>query len=185
MANYNNLRSKLNRAIAAYLVSQACGSVDDISPANSRTASKYPNTKIRCTIGKPEVPLTGLRRMPVLISIRGSATQKPGEPNPDLARVNFDARVAATYDAMLQSDDDQTFRATARAITATGRALAVVVDPNDPESVQFAANNADMVDFTCQAVYDTGEGDGEPDAEGCDWHEILTFEVLCSPSNVD
>lgn len=84
---------------------------------------------------------------------------------------------------MMKSDDGQTLRWTAAAITAAGRALAVAVDATD-EAAQFALNNADMTGFTCQEIYDMGEGDGEADGEGCSWEEILMFDVVASPSNV-
>jgi hypothetical protein len=183
---YNKLRSKVNRAIAAYLVTQGAGGPDDVSPANSTGKKGFPFTTVQATLSKPEVQLTGLRRVSVHISIKGSAVQNPDEPNPDQSRKDFDDRVGATYDAMMQSDDGQTLRATADAITTAGRALAVDASNGvDPVQVLRAANNADMVDFTCQNVYDTGEGDGEADGEGCSWEEILMFDVIASPSNVD
>ena len=123
--------------------------------------------------------MTGVRRIAVQISIKGQAGKD------DSSRVQFDKRVGATYDALMMSDDGQTLNATAAGITAAGRALAVASDPNDPASVDLASKNSDMADFTCQAVYDTGEGDGSADAEGCSWEEILTFDIICSPSNVD
>lgn len=183
-APYSKTRSKLNRAIAAYLVSVGAGGPDDVSPANSRASKGYPNTTVRATLSKPEVALTGLRRITVHISIKGSATQNPKEPNSDVARLNFDKRVGDAEDALMQSADGQSLRETARLITAAGRALAVAVDGSD-EAVLLAANNADMVDFTCSGWYDAGEGDGEAEGEGCSWEEILIFEALCSPSNVD
>lgn len=183
-APFNNLRSKLNRAICAYLVGGGAGTVDDVLPHNSRKPKGYPNTTVRATISKPEPPLTGIRRITVHINIKGSASQDPNEPNPEAARIAFNARVAETYDVMMQSDDGQSLRATAKAITLAGRALAVPVD-NTPGAAQAADNNSDMTDFTCQAVYDAGEGDGDADAEGCSWMEVLIFECICSPSNVD
>lgn len=181
---YNRLRSKLDRAIAAYLVSVGAGSFNDVAPGNTNTAKGYPNTAVRSTISRPEVQLTGLRRITVHISIKGSAVTAPLEPNQEAPRLVFDRRVSDTADAMAMSDDDQTFRATARAITDAGRALAVLFD-DSPEAALFAANNADMADFTCQAVYDAGEGDGPADEEGCAWEEILMYEILASASNTD
>ena len=182
--SYNKLRSKLDRAVAAYLVSVGAGGPNDCLPHNTVLANTYPNTDVHSTLSRPEVALTGLRRVMVHISIKGSAVLKPGEPNKDVLRVNFDKRVADTYDAMMQSDDDQTLRYTCGLITTAGRALAVAVDNSEAAALN-AANNADMVDFTCQAIYEAGEGDGTADAEGCDWENVLMFEVVCSPSNVD
>jgi hypothetical protein len=144
----------------------------------------YPITIIRPAKGTPEVPLTGLLRVVVLVTIMGSATHGEGEPNPDLARVNFDARVAQTFDALMQTSDGQTLNATAQAITTAGRALATAVDAS-AEGVQLASNNADMADFTCAAVYDGGFEDTEPDAEGCSWCETLVFEMVCCGSAIN
>lgn len=184
-APFNKLRSKVNRAVAAYLVSQGCGSFQDTVAANTQAPTGYPNTTVHATLSLAEVNMTGLRRVKLQISIKGSATTDPGQPNEDSVRVQFDNRIALVYDAMMQTDDGQTLRYTARAITAAGRALAVSQQPGNPDSDQLAANNADMVDFTCQAVYDMGEGDGEPSEDGTAWEEILLFDILASPSNVD
>jgi hypothetical protein len=183
-APYHNLRSKLNRAITAYLISVGAGGPEDTGPANARTLSKYPRTTIRAGVGKAEPPLTGNYRVTVYISVKGSAVQDPKEPNPEAARIAFDTRLATVFDALMQSDDDQTLRATKSAINAAGRALAVAVDGSD-EAIQFAANNADMVDFTVIGWYDAGFGDGEPNEEGTSWEEILIFEALACSSNVD
>lgn len=135
--------------------------------------------------GTPEVPLTGIYRIQTALSLKGSASQDPSEPNVQLARTQFDNRIATVYDALMQSDDGDTLKATARLITAAGRALATVIDPLDPASVRFASNNADMADFTCTDWYDGGFGDGQADAEGCSWEEILLFDAVCCSANVD
>jgi len=184
MPSFNAIRSKLNRAIAAYLVSVGAGGPDDISTGNDISSRGYPNTTVKATLSKSEIPLTGLRRITVHISVKGSAVSAPDEPNPDQPRLDHDARIAATYDALMQSDDGHTLRATADAITAAGRALATPTDGTDA-AAQLAANNADMADFTCEGWYDVGEGDGEPDESGASWEEILIFEALCNASNTD
>jgi hypothetical protein len=181
---FNNIRSKLSRAIAAYLIDAGAGTEADTLPHTSVANTAYPNTVVRATLSKPEVPMSGMRRVTVHISIKGSATNVPKESNPQKARVQFDQRVADVCDALMQTDDDETYRATARLITIAGRDLATPADAT-PEAAQAAANNADMEDFTCQGWYDGGEGDGAADAEGCSWEEILIFEALVSPSDTD
>jgi hypothetical protein len=185
VASFSKTRSKLNRAICAYLISVGAGSKDDTTPANSPGPSSYPRTTVRATMSIPEVHMTGLRRVRVHISVKGSAALKPEEPNPDLARAQFDERLGAVYDALMQTaaTDGQTLSWTAQAITAAGQAMATAVDNSDAAAL-FARNNADMADFTCHAWYDAGEGDGEADAEGCDWEEILMFDALVSPSAI-
>ena len=183
-APYNNVRSKLARAVCAYLQSQNCGSFADVVPYEFDRNVLYPITIIRPAKGTPEVPLTGMLRVMVLVTIMGSATHGEGEPNPDLARVNFDSRVAQTFDALMQTSDGQTLRATAQAITDAGRALATAVDAS-AAGVQLAANNADMADFTCFDVYDAGFENTDPDSEGCSWCETLVFEMVCCGSAVN
>lgn len=182
--SYHNLRSKLNRAVAAYLVSAGCGSVNDILPAQSTATRPYPNTTVKSTIGTPDPPLSGDYRVKLHISIKGSATQGVSEPNPQLSRVNFDNRVSQTFDALMESDNGIDLEATAVLITAAGRALAVPAD-GSPAAILFAQNNADMADFSCLQWVDGGFGDGPANDEGCSWEEILIFDVLACASNVD
>lgn len=171
---YNNLRSKLDRAICAYLIAQGVGTADDVSPWNSVTTNTYPLTTVHSTISKPEVNFTGNRRISVQISIKGSAANATNNDDPDSVRAAFDARVAETMDALMQTDDEQTLNYTANAITAAGRALATS-SPKD---------NADMADFTLMEWYESGEGDGPtgPDEEACAWNEILMFDAVCCAS---
>jgi hypothetical protein len=179
------IRSKLNRAIAAHLINAGCGTVADVAPANTTKPNAYPNTVVQSQISRPEVPLTGIRRITVHVIIKGQAVKDPpdSEDPTDTARQAFDARVSQTYDALMQSDG-RSLRATAEMISEAGRGLAG--EDNDEGSLWSArALNADMADFTCQAWYDIGEGDGEPDSESCTWTEVLIFEAICSPSNVD
>lgn len=181
---FNNIRSKLDRAIAAYLVKAECGGVDDILPAKSSKEKKYPNTVVHSTLSKPEVQFTGLRRCHVQIHLRGRAVPNDN----DQSRIQFDDRVAATADAMMISDNGgQSLDAVAIAITEAGRALAIDQSSGtDPKAAAIAAQNADMADFTCIEVIDAGEGDGEDtDSQGCSWHEVLLFDIVCSPSNTD
>ena len=175
-APFNRIRSKLNRAIVAYLIEQGCGSADDTFPENTQAIRSYPNTTVRAGVATPTVLNTGIRSIPVHIRIRGSASEDP-EKKDDAndPRTLFDARLSVVYDALMQSDNGRNLKATATAITDAGRALAV----SDP------TNNADMADFTCQQWVDGGEGDGAPDGEGNAWEEILIFNTICSPSNVD
>ena len=186
-APYHNLRSKLDRAIVAYLISAGAGSIDDVLSSRTRKARKFPNTTVKAGRGVPDPPYSGNYRVTVYVSIKYSATQEVKEPNPGLARTQFDQRVAQTFDALMQSDNQQDLHQTATLITAAGRNLAV--DPNngtDPVTKQEAENNADMADFTIMQWIDQGFGSGpDEDAEGNNWEEVLMFEALCCPSNVD
>lgn len=180
-APFNNIRSKLARAICAYLASQPngvnCGTAADILPYNTTAEKTFPNTTVKPAVATPDPPLTGRYSIPVHISIKGFAGQSANDrqADPETPRDAFDSRLANTFDALMGSDDGQTLRVTAKAITAAGRALAV----------SDGAHHADMANFTLTGWYDGGFGEGQPDEVGCDWEEILIFNAVCCGENVD
>jgi hypothetical protein len=185
-APFNNLRSKNDRAICAYLIKAGCGSVDDTLPNASTAKRAYPNTTVHSTISKVEENFTGNRRIRVNISIKGKASQSVQDPDSKQSRINFDQRIAQTDDALMQTDNEQDLSFTAAAITAAGRALAVDLSNGaDPAQKQLAADNADMADYTCLNWYEAGEGDGPADAEGCSWEEIIMFDAVCCASAIN
>jgi hypothetical protein len=192
-APYNNTRSKLDRAICAWLVTQpGCGSVNDILPSVSVFLKSYPNTTVETVLSKPQSRFSGNRWCDVHVRIAGSAVKQvpqPGQLAPSQApRELFDARVGSTIDALMQSDTNGVdLAATAIEITNAGRALAV--DPTNGANAQaaaWAAANADMPDFTCIMWLDDGDGPGEitADEENCAWKEVIMFKALACPSNV-
>lgn len=170
-APYNNVPSKLERAIVAYLITQGAGTITDVFPSRAVAARDFPNTTVIPVRGVPVALFTGNYTFTVHILIAGSATLPTGESNPDTAWVQFEQRVAATNDAMMMSTDGQTLFATAAAITAAGRALAT------GGTTQQQANNKDMADFTCLQVVDGGYGNGDARSAGCDWLEVITFNI--------
>ena len=116
-APFNRIRSKLNRAICAYLIKQGCGTAYDTFPENWKSAKGYPNTTVRSGVATPSPKLTGNREIPVHISVKGSAMQSRDDA-PNSARLAFENRLATVYDALMQSGDGHTLRETAAAITA-------------------------------------------------------------------
>ncbi len=186
MAN-GNLRSKCNRAVAAYLVSKQCGTVADVLPANTIKPKTFPNTTVISKLAVEDPQFSGNRRITLYVVIAGKAQVAVDETNPDVSRTDFDSRVAKTDDMLRQTDNGQNLKATADDITAAGRALAVDASNGlDPAQVLFAKNNSDMADFTMNGWFPAGDGDGEiADDEGCSWKEVLIFEAVCCPANVD
>jgi len=173
---YSNLRSKLNRAVVAYLISQPnCGTADDITPFNTRLVNSLiqPSTTVRARAGKPRVEMSGNYDVALQITVKGTGVQDVGDTS-ESARLLFDLRLASIYDAMFQSDDNYTLNATAKAITSAGRALAA----SDP------VNNGDMDDFTVLAITDGGFGDPNINEQECAWEEQLMFNVLCCGSHL-
>lgn len=176
-APYNNLRSKLNRAVVAYLVSAGCGSEADVLPFHTRelknVQNQEANTTVRARTGRPRVEMSGDYDVMLQITVRGSAVQEVGDDT-ETARLAFDDRVARTFDAMMQSENGYDLNYTAQLITDSGRGLAV----SDP------VNNADMYDFTVLSIKDGGFGDANPNEQECLWEEVLMFEVCCCAGNL-
>lgn len=190
-APFYNLRSKLDRAIVAYL--QTEGVADNIYTALNSTAkdidiSTSPAVFVRSHTGRvyTENPYSGVYVYQVEVCAEGSAAAQPEDKNPEEARMQLDEVFSGTVDALMYSDanDGSPFLFTADAITAAGRALAT--NPN----AQIAANNADMVDFTCQAwspsdpAFDGGNPRAEGGADTTVWKEIANFQAVCCASNV-
>jgi hypothetical protein len=178
---YSNLRSKLNRAVVAHLISEGCGTAANVIPFLSRTEktiqNSEPNTVVRARVGKPRVMFSGVYDVVLQITIRGSAVQELADDDAGLqtARLAFEDRVARTYDAMMQSDDGQSLSWTAKSITSLGRGLAVIDSVND----------GDMDEFTCLSLQDAGFGDPNPNDQECVWEEVLLFEACCCASNLE
>ncbi len=181
----NVLGSKVDRALVAYLCSVGgdCGTITNITPANSFRPITYPHTTVIARRATPDPTNTGSNWIDVTVQIWFSAVASPKETNYEAARVALDKRVGATADALLLTNDDgQSLKAILPLINAAARALATAVSPNDPN---LAANNADMADFTLTAWHDNGWERGKPDESGNAWVENLHFRCLASPYNVD
>ena len=174
-APYHNLGSKLDRALVAYLIGQGAGTARDVLPSNHSGTREVPFTVVSAHRGTPNPAAMGTYDVDVRVQIEGLAGNQPGRGSRHQNRLLFDARVAKTYDALHLSTDGVSLLATADAITAAGRALAV----SDPD------NDADMVDFGCLYMTDLGFDRGEPKDEPGTFLEILNLRCRCCPSAVD
>jgi hypothetical protein len=179
-------RSKLDRAIVAYLKSQ--GVADYVVPAAWSGQLDMDATPVWVVIrshnGTPETALSNIWHFQVECAVHAPAQLPVNAPNPGANRVALDQVFASMFDALMQSGNVQDLQATADLITSNGRALATSPD------AQQAANNADMVDFTCLAWYPPIALDfGHPrDGGGVDnttWKEFATFKAIAVPYNVD
>jgi len=112
----------------------------------------------------------------------GTAIKHPDDPNNETEAVEFDALVGAVRDALMQTEDGNTLRATAADINAAAYLMPVAVDESDA-AVMFAVNNADMADFTLLDWIDSEFGEAE--ADGMDWSVVLKFETFACESKVE
>lgn len=182
-APFSNLRSKLDRAVAAYLIAQKVGTGTNVFPANRSgdiDLAEGPVIIVRSHSGTPEHPLGGIWRFRVEVSIHGSAAPQPTDTSDQTERLALDQMTAQAGDALGQSADDmQSYQATADGITAAAQASAVVAN----------SNNADLVDFTLQFWGVAGLDGGNPRAQGAPmdttvFKEFMDFEAVCCASNV-
>lgn len=183
-APYSKLRSKLDRALVAYLTAQ--GVANTVLPARSSSTldvSNGPVVVVRSHSGRPEAaPAAGIWRFQVEIAVYGEAAPAPANADPDAQRFSLDDVFGATVDALMQSADlGQSLDATTAAVNAAGRALA------QSSNATVAADNADMADFTLQFWIPTGLDAGNPkgDDQETVWKEIATFEAVANCFNVD
>jgi len=171
-----NLRSKLDRAIIAYLEPIAVAVNVDVTlyPANSSAERELPLIDVMATQGPEEPPFTGNHLMATKIRLEFPAANQPNQENPNQNRLDLDAMTDAVFDALHQSTGDD-YSETARLVTAAGRALAA----SDP------TNHADMVDFTCQYVQGVSYlgGDGG-NAAASSFVEMMMFQTRCCAANV-
>lgn len=174
-----NVCSQCDRAIRAFLISQGCGSAEDINVAYSVSTNTYPNTVVKSISSTHLVENSGLERIQVQLQFKQTAAIDPGEPNPEFTRVQLDLRVGQSLAAMLQTSDNYTLDATAALITVAGQALAV--SDGSPAGNQSALNNADMAQFTMQHLYYKGAARGQPDDDNASWVEVRNFECDCDP----
>jgi hypothetical protein len=178
-APYSSPRSKLDRAIVAYLIAQGVGDNTNIFPANSSRDRSLPNLTIHASGGSHEFPLSGTYRFNVRVICKYPAAIQPDAADPTNSETNrlaADALFAAAVDALMQGESGtSTLAVTATAITTAGRDLATT----DPD------NHADMADFTCIQWLDTGFDGGVPEEESSAWAEIATFQAVVTSANTD
>lgn len=187
MADLTNLPSKLSRAIRYYLIAQGVVSADDCYHAyDSRTINLQGGPVISVEIAplNPDVPFTGNDEFKVHICVKGNAANQPNTSNPDAARLAFDALVgAARMQLMLSDDGCQSLHATYKAINAAAYLMPVDASSGtNPTQTQFAANNADMADFTITGWYNGIYGQGA--AKDCEWEVVQVFTASCCESQI-
>lgn len=172
---FNNVSSKLSRAICFYLISAGVDPIGGVNPIYTEDTSTYPNIKVIPQLLRPDPHYSGNYRGAVAVSIKGSVAGAQNQ-TAQAAREAFDTLCASTLDALsLSSDSGGDWQATANLINTAAYAQAVASPTTD----------SDLADFTMLQWIDGGFGPGKADAEGCSWEVVLMFEALCCGSNVN
>jgi hypothetical protein len=141
--------------------------------------------------GQESVKFTGSEEFTVLITDQFDAVNQPSQTNLGFNRVAIDAQVGAMMWLMMQSSNGVDLDQTVKDITDAGRALAVLKSAGGlAPDAQFAANNADMADFTCLFVEPAGQKRGHPvndehgGIERTFWVEARSFRITAAPSAI-
>jgi hypothetical protein len=193
---FNQLRSKLDRAIVAYLktcsiycaVPNVTANIYKANWSGDVDASKGPLADVRSHDGVPALTSSqcGVWKFWVQVGIEGPAANQPGQANKGQQSVALDNLTGQMIDALSISTDGTDYQAAADAITAAGRALAGIAVPGSNPPVY---NDADMLAFTCQYWYAGNLTGGNPRDQGgaADttlWKELASFTAICCASNV-
>jgi hypothetical protein len=162
MAEYHNILSKCDAALAAYIISNGVGTTDDVySLKRSLVKDTLPCTICESRKATPETPYAGDYNVSALIKVRSqgiyatTADNESGQPADD-----SNDRVADTF-AIFFLSDGQSGEDLGKAITT-------------------AAADAH---FTCLSCKVEGVEQGV-EREGMGWCDILHLELICAPSTI-
>lgn len=181
---YLNLDEKLTRSIAAYLRSVGLGNTENIVSQvtnQARTVSAEGLTTVTCGDPQPADGQPGNFWFDVMVELKFPSVQDPNDSNPRTQEVAARQRQAAINDQLNLSDDEHTLHYTAIQIHTAGRALAV--SDGTAEGDTFAAENADMVDFT--VIWWEATGFSTPQQQAQYFVSDARFRALCCAKNID
>lgn len=172
-----NLRSKNDRAVAAYItpIAQAVDPSVSIYPANYSLERAFPIIDVSTSQGSESPPFSGNHSLNVRVRIEYPAANQPGQSNPQSNRLALDSMVDAVFDAFHKSDNGCDYQATAALITAAGRALA----SSDP------TNHADMADYTCIQFMGVEYVGGAEAEESSSFVEMIRFQMYACPLQIN
>ena len=117
-----NLRSKNDRAVAAYItpIAQAVDPSVSIYPANYSLERAFPIIDVSTSQGAESPPFSGNHSLNVRVRIEYPAANQPGQSNPQSNRLALDSMVDAVFDAFHKSDNGCMHGGTARRSQAIG-----------------------------------------------------------------
>lgn len=171
--------SKLERAVAAFLVLQGKADADATFISNDLRDRTFPNKTVVASVFNPNLPHRQEGVVYFSIEHRFSVVQDPDRPDTGDLRAEIDAFVGGTGDTMTISDGNS-LDAVADGITAAGRWLANTDGTAAGDAV--ASQNADMLNFRCDWVKMEMPflNRGKSDKTGDFWSEIMNFSAFVS-----
>jgi hypothetical protein len=186
MPNTYDLKSKVQRAIAATIIGQgAAGSTWQNTFAGEYSSNDriLPDTSVECLEGIEE-DFTGNYRFHGRIVFRDDATVQPNAPTPQTPFLNARTRVDQIIGVLVQSEDKTTMDYSRRLINQYGNALAVDASNGAIQaSVNQAVANSDMTDFSLLywRIADYGQAEKLGTEGGLYFQREIGFEcVACN-----
>lgn len=160
--------SKVDRALAAYLISVGAGTADDVYSAKRSLDKALPHTVCHAQRWTLLSPYTATYLVQAQVLVKTNAAVDVDESESDVKDPS-EERVGATFDAFFFADENASAgNDLADAITAAAR----------------ASGDADLSEFTVQNVEVKG-GDAGQDRHGPAWMDAIDLELVVCPKNVD
>ena len=161
----HNILSKIDRALAAYLISVGAGTADDVYTAKRSLNKDLPNTVCHAQKWRYLTPNSGVYSVTAQVMVRTLAALDVDEEQTDVKDPS-EERVSAAFDAFFAGVDSSS-SALGDAITAAAR----------------ATGDADLQDFTIQCCEATG-GDGGIVRDEPVWTDAIDLEIVCCPADL-
>lgn len=180
-----NLPDKLSRAVRFYLVNAGvvgAASAYHMFDVRERNFDNGPLVDVLILPGMPTPEFTGDDSYKVHVRVRFNAVAEMAEAASETARLAFSAQIGKVRQALMLSDDGQSFRATMRLINNAAYLMSTPFDGSDAAKT-FAANNKDMDDFTVLAWYQDVYGPGS--AKDVNWEVVQVFRAQCCESKIE
>lgn len=158
---YCNILSKVDRALAAYIIANDSGSAADTFPLKSSLDKPLPCTVCFASKAKEVVGETGTWEVEASVFVRTNAAPDVNETAEEIEDAS-NARVAETWDLFVRNDAE----ALGAEITTAARAV-----------------GGDMSDFTAfdVEVVEINAGFAEKDMA---WTDTIDLRIICTPSVV-
>jgi|ERR1019366_1864487 hypothetical protein len=182
IASVPNVGSQIERAIIAYFADAYGAAFIAAQSLNFYTSNDWKVRNAPCisvlASHSEETPTYSMDKdFFVTVEAVWKGNNEIGVVNTESNRVSIDNLIGVAEAAMCQTTTGQNRQATCTSINTFGRALATGAD---------AANNEDMVNFTCLKVMSMGDRRAEKNAAGgVNLREMRTFKISACATNVD
>ncbi len=160
----HNILSKIDRALAAYVISVGAGTSADVYPSKRAEDKIMPDTICYAKQARMLTPNSGVYVVTAFVSVRSNPAADAGEAAADKKEAS-EERVSATFDAFMAG------------VTSSSGALAVAIT-----AAARATGDADLQEFTVQACTVESQQAGF-DERGNAWTDQIELELVVNPAS--